>query len=152
MAATNYTARIEQLNPIHYYPLGISNRYGDCKVRENDDSFIGNTTMLEALLNEYTKQFKKFSDNEIKLSPSPKQRTALKEISRVLEDEFCVMAFGVEAISVLLSKCDFEDERIDADQLKHLARLLEFLSKSLHNHRDFIESVSNDLAKSPIYY
>ena len=152
MAAENYTARIEQLNPIQKYPLGISNHYGDCMVRENDDSFIGNSTLLDALLNEYIKQFKEYSENELKVTLTYKQRDTLKEISFALEDEFCTMAFGVEAISHLLCRCNFEDDGFDADQLNHLARLLEFLSKSLHSRRDLIASLSDDLAGSSVSY
>ena len=152
MAAENYTAQDEQLNPIQKYPFGMSNHYGDCMVRENDDSFIGNSTLLDVLLNEYIKQFREFSENEVKVTLTYKQRDALKEISFALEDEFCTMAFGVEAISHLLSRCNFEDDGFDADQLNHLARLLELLSKSLHNHRDLIEYLSDDLARSSVSY
>ena len=152
MAATNYTARIEQLNSIHNYPLGISNRYGDQMVRENDEPFIGNSTLLEALFREYTKSYKEYSGNEVRVALTSEQHSALKEISRVLTDESSAILFGIEAIGYLLKKGDNEGEVFGNDQIEYLGWLLEHLAKTLNGHLNLMESVSDDLAKSTVSY
>ena len=152
MDASNYNALIERLKSIHYSPLGINNHYGDFMVRESGDSFIGNSTLLEALLNEYTKSFREYSSEGVKVTLTSKQHAALKEISLALEDEFCVMAFGAEAVANLLAKCDNKNGGLDSDQISHLNLLIAFLAKSLHNHRDLMAALSDDLAGCSVIY
>ena len=119
---------------------------------ESNNPFIGNSTLLEALLNEYTKQFKEYSGKDIKVTLTPKQHSALKEISRAVSDEFCAMMFGVEVIGHLLKVADYENKGVDNEQLEQLGWFLSHLASSLNSHWSMMECMADDLANFSVSY
>ena len=119
---------------------------------ESNKPFIGDGTLLEALLNEYTKQFKEYSGNEIRVTLTSKQRSELKEISNAISDEFSAMAFGIEAVGRLVKIANYENKEIDNQQLEQLGWLLEYFGKSFSSHWNLMECLAEDLARSSVTY
>ncbi len=112
--------------------------------------FIGDASILDALLATYTRPFMDYSSGKQVCKVTQSQKDSLAEIERVLDGEAIAMAGGIEAIGHLLAIGDYDGMGLQQPQLANLGWLLAHLGKQMDSHQHIIGFLNFSLSNTVI--